>query len=123
VDQFQHAREWQRPLPQLLSEVGSEFFSVDTRLLRTLRPLLFTPGQVTRNYLAGHRAPYLTPLKTYLIAALVFFGLFTIFPDRKPCLRLHRGSPEAAAAKSSSGSRVTFALPQRVPIFDRQFQD
>ncbi len=118
----QHAINLRRPVRQLLSDVVGEGLSLDTRLLRTVRPLLFRPGILIRDYVAGHRVRHVPPVKTYLIAALIFFGLFTIFPSRTPVSVVTEGTPEAAATKNRGGSRITFDLPERAPFFDRQFQ-
>ena len=68
----QEAVDLHRPFRKLLSEVIDDALSLDTRLARTIRPLLFRPGVVTRDYLAGRRVAHVPPLRTYLISALVF---------------------------------------------------
>jgi hypothetical protein len=101
-------------------------FSLDTRFARTLWPLLTRPGQVTKEYLSGRRAAHVPPLRTYLIAALVFFGLFSVFPTESPPVYVFTtGTPEATRIKSESarGGRVTIELPQRVWFGDRRFQE
>jgi len=45
----------------------------DSRLWRTLGALLFRPGFLTREFLIGHRARYLPPLRLYLVLSVVFF--------------------------------------------------
>jgi len=45
----------------------------DTRLWRTLRALLFRPGFLTYEFLAGRRARYLPPVRLYLVLSVVFF--------------------------------------------------
>ncbi|MFZ1099898.1 MAG: DUF3667 domain-containing protein [Steroidobacteraceae bacterium] len=45
----------------------------DSRLWRTLAALLFKPGFLTREFLAGHRARYLPPVRLYLVLSVVFF--------------------------------------------------
>jgi hypothetical protein len=121
----QAARDFHRPLWTLLSEAVGEFFSLDTRLMRTLRPLLLKPGEVTREYLAGRRVTYVPPLRAYLIAALIFFGCFTVFPTEAPPVYVFvSGSADAEALQQSArGSRVTIELPQRIWFADRRFQE
>jgi len=103
---------------QLVSELLGEIFSFDTRLLRTLRPLLMRPGALTRDYLAGRRVRFVSPLKIYLIAALIFFGLLALLPKTNVIVR---GSSQAAAPPRG-GTHVIFTLPERYPFFDRQLQ-
>lgn len=104
---------------ELASDLLGELFSLDSRLLRTLRPLLLRPGALTRDYLAGRRVRFVSPLKIYLIAALLFFGLLALLP--KTNVSVVRG-PGQISAPRGRGSRVRFNLPERYPFFDRQLQ-
>jgi len=45
----------------------------DSRLWRTLAALLFRPGRLTAEFLAGRRARYLPPVRLYLVLSVVFF--------------------------------------------------
>jgi Protein of unknown function (DUF3667) len=45
----------------------------DSRLWRTLWALLFKPGFLTREFLAGRRARYLPPVRLYLVLSVLFF--------------------------------------------------
>jgi hypothetical protein len=120
----QSADELRRPFRTMLADAMSEVFSLDARLARTVWPLLTRPGRLTKEYLSGRRAAHVPPLRTYLIAAVVFFGLFSLFPPPSPPVYVFtRGTPEAARIKSTTGSRVTFELPEHVPFGDRRFQD
>ena len=58
---------------QLLAEAFGDLFEMDSRLWRTLRPLLVRPGQLTRDYLLGRRARYMPPFRRYLVLSLIFF--------------------------------------------------
>jgi hypothetical protein len=122
----QSAHDLRRPLRSLLLGAVEDLLGLDTRLGRTLWPLLFKPGSVTKQYLSGRRVPFVPPLRTYLVAALVFFGLFTVLPTQSPPVYVYTsGSTEAAQIKGSSphGSRVTIELPKHVWFGDRKFQE
>jgi hypothetical protein len=45
----------------------------DSRLWRTLGALLFRPGYLTREFLAGRRVRYLPPVRLYLVISVAFF--------------------------------------------------
>jgi len=52
------------------------FLSFDTRILRTLWPLIRRPGMLTVEFLAGRRARYVHPFKLYFaFSVLLFLGL------------------------------------------------
>lgn len=78
----QEAADLHRPLRALAADFFDNVLSLDSKLLRTLGPLLFRPGWLTREYLAGRRVPYVRPLKLYLLTALLAFGLLAFFPHR-----------------------------------------
>jgi hypothetical protein len=63
---------------QLLRQFASEVTSVDGRLLRTLRPLVLRPGELTAQYLVGRRRHYSSPLRLYLGASFAFFAGFLL---------------------------------------------
>jgi hypothetical protein len=118
----QHLRDLRQPIGALVMEALHEAFSLDARLLRTLWPLMTRPGEVTRHYLAGRRVSYVTPLKMYLFAALVFFGLFAVFSSVGNVEITTMGSPESRASRGQGGSRTTFDLPERSVIFNERYQ-
>ena len=118
----QRALDLHRPFPAILSDLVGDVFNLDTRLVRTLHPLLLKPGQVAKDYIAGRRAAHVPPLRSYLIAALIFFGLFTIFPSRAPVRVFVQGSSEEQAARRETGSRTFFSLPPRISFYDDWYQ-
>jgi hypothetical protein len=67
-------------LRELLRELAAELFLWDGKLLATFRLLVAKPGELTREYLAGRRVRYISPLKLYLTCSVVFFLLRSIVP-------------------------------------------
>jgi hypothetical protein len=61
------------PLGDAGRELLSELLSLDSRLLRSLRALMF-PGRLTELYLGGKRAPFLRAMRLYLLASLIVFS-------------------------------------------------
>ena len=57
------------------NEFFSSLFTYDSRLRYTLKDLLFKPGVITRNYVAGQRLKYANPFRFYLSISIVFFIL------------------------------------------------
>ncbi|MEO1573601.1 MAG: DUF4286 family protein [Pseudomonadota bacterium] len=60
---------------ELLRAAFDDILSWDSRVWRTLRPLLFSPGKLTSEYLAGRRVHYTPPVRMYLVLSLSFFVL------------------------------------------------
>jgi hypothetical protein len=63
----------ERPFPTLARELIEEAFQLDGRVARTLLTLVRKPGELTRQYLAGRRQLYTSPLRLYLVISLLFF--------------------------------------------------
>lgn len=59
-----------------MQQLGGAYLSTEGALWRTLKLLLFKPGELTRRYLAGRRKHYVLPLRLYLtISVLVLLVL------------------------------------------------
>lgn len=69
----QHEKNSLRHAGLLLRDILHDVFNLDSRAIRTLKPLLFKPGFLTLEYFAGRRQRYVPPLRLYVIASLVFF--------------------------------------------------
>lgn len=69
-------------LKVLLGELANAYLSWDSKLFRTLKPLFFKPGEVSKNYLAGKRKHYVAPMRIYLFASVMFFILVSLFGTR-----------------------------------------
>jgi hypothetical protein len=60
-------------LRELLHEATEELIHWEGKVPSTLKALFLRPGLLTRDFLAGRRARWLSPLRVYLISSLAFF--------------------------------------------------
>ncbi len=58
---------------RFLREWLAEATAIDGKLSRTIKSLLFQPGQLTRDYLTGRRRPTMKPLTLFLLLNVVYF--------------------------------------------------
>lgn len=56
----------------ILESVG-DFFHFESKFFRTLRPLVFQPGYLTREYITGRRIRYFEPFKLFLFISFLYF--------------------------------------------------
>lgn len=56
---------------EFVQQFGGNYFAAEGALWRTLALLLFKPGALTREYLAGRRRRYVLPLRLYITLSLV----------------------------------------------------
>ena len=61
-----------RHIGHAVEEFFEAFWHLDGRLFRTLRDLV-SPGRVAINYLAGHRARYIAPLRLFVVLSVLTF--------------------------------------------------
>ncbi|NNU33074.1 DUF3667 domain-containing protein [Mucilaginibacter sp. S1162] len=59
----------------MMNHAISDYFHFDHQFFHTLKPLLFKPGKLTNEYMAGKRVQYLHPVKMYIFISLVYFLL------------------------------------------------
>jgi hypothetical protein len=59
-------------------EAAGRYVALDGRMWRTLFPLLFRPGFLTREYLAGRRRRYIRPARLFLVLSIAIFALLRV---------------------------------------------
>jgi hypothetical protein len=63
-----------------LGEVFDELFAIDAKLPRSLRKLLWPPGELTLEWRRGRRVRYVAPFRLYLATAFPFFLAWPFTP-------------------------------------------
>ena len=66
-------RDRDRRLPQLLGEFLSTATDLDSRFWRSLRALLFQPGLIASDHIAGRRQRWMAPVSLFLLANVLYF--------------------------------------------------
>jgi hypothetical protein len=70
----QDTRERLPTFAQFMREASGRYVALDGKLWKTLVALLFRPGFLTREYLAGRRRRYIGPARLFLVSSLVLFA-------------------------------------------------
>jgi hypothetical protein len=74
----QEQEQWIVPASTWLRTVVQETTNVDGKLIQTIRTLLTRPGRLTEAWVLGHRRQFLAPVRLYLLASAMVFGLFAL---------------------------------------------
>ncbi len=74
----QDSREHSRFLGSVLLDLLDNLLSYDSRVNRTLVPLLIKPGYLSNEYIAGRRVRYINPFRLYLFASVIYFLLLSV---------------------------------------------
>ena len=85
-------RNFMRFFPVLLRDLMEDLFDLDSRFMRTMKPLLFKPGRLTRDYMQGRRFRYAPPMRLYIFSSIVFFLLAALLSNDS--MSIHKNKEE-----------------------------
>ena len=63
-------------------------FHFDTKLWRTLPELVLRPGRLTRRYIDGERAKFISPMALYLLSVFLMYAVFAFTGGAAPTVYL-----------------------------------
>jgi Protein of unknown function (DUF3667)/Domain of unknown function (DUF4286) len=96
-------------LGTLLRDLLGDITNFDSRIWRTLKPLAFSPGTLTVEYLRGRRTHYSPPFRMYLILSVAFFLLTTVGGGPGDVLNFEVGND------GSGGANLTLEPGEQAP--------
>lgn len=80
-------------------EATHEFLHLDGKILNTVKLLVTRPGMLTKEFIEGRRARYISPLRVYLTFSLIFFFLAAVVPGARESFVRVGPTKEGAAQK------------------------
>lgn len=104
-----------------MHEFVGHYVALEGKLAKTLWLLFFKPGELTKQYLAGKRARYVSPLRLYLTASIIFFllvkvlGAGNLFKVQESS---DKNTKEAISQASAEQSKAGIAIPNSNTMFD-----
>jgi hypothetical protein len=57
----------------MLTHAVADYFHFESKFFGTIKPLLFKPGTLTKEYVAGKRMSFIHPIRLYIFISIVFF--------------------------------------------------
>lgn len=58
---------------QFVLDFLGDYFTFDSLIIRSVQPLLFKPGFLTKEFLAGRRVRYIPPIRMFIFISILFF--------------------------------------------------
>ena len=109
-----------RPLSGWIADFLDGVVQWDGRIPRTLTPLLLRPGFLTREYLAGRRVRYVTPVRLFLFLVIILFLAVNWFADVGDNMATDAASLAPASEDTARVGRIVAWLPepQRREVLD-----
>lgn len=96
-------------LREFMREAAGRYVALDGRLWKTVGALLFRPGFLTREYLAGRRRRYVRPARLFLVASVLLFAALRIVVELGDgdvyLFRFDSPAKEAARDKSAAAEK------------------
>ncbi|MBA2918662.1 DUF3667 domain-containing protein [Sphingomonas sp. MAH-20] len=83
-----------RTLGAMWHDLSHSVLHFDGKIWRTLPELAVRPGELTRRYIHGERAKFVSPFALFLFSALLMYAVYSIFGH-------HDSSPQANAQESA----------------------
>ncbi|HVW95055.1 MAG TPA: DUF3667 domain-containing protein [Mucilaginibacter sp.] len=111
----------------MMNHAISDYFHFDHQFFHTLKPLLFKPGYLTNEYMAGRRAQYLHPVKMYIFISLVYFVL--LLKSGHDVVKINQPDNPAASKtqidsiKTAIGKNKNLSTTQKKVILDNLAKD
>ncbi|MDE2140110.1 MAG: DUF4286 family protein [Gammaproteobacteria bacterium] len=100
------------PLLADIQDFFGNHFGFDTKFFRSVVPLLFRPGFLSREYSAGRRVRYINPLRLYIFSSILFF-LVAWNITSPNFFRFDRSANPVKSAKSSAPAAGLSAAQRR----------
>lgn len=122
----QETRDRVPTLREFVRESTGRYIAWDGRLWRTLAALLFRPGFLTREYLAGRRRRYVRPGRLFLVASLLLFAVLRLVtanvPEQVHVLRGGAVSGGAIPTEESDDFQAAFDGLQNLPAVGKRIE-
>ncbi len=77
----QENTETRQPFHFLFTHFVEDFTHYDGQFWKTMKYLLFRPGKLTKEYIAGKRQQYVAPVKLYIFISFLAFFIPSLFPS------------------------------------------
>ncbi|MCY1721658.1 DUF3667 domain-containing protein [Prolixibacteraceae bacterium Z1-6] len=78
----QSIKEYDKPINFVIYNFLGDLFAFDTRFFKTILALLFKPGFLSKEYIAGRRVRYAPPFRIFVFVSFVLFLLLQIYTNR-----------------------------------------
>jgi hypothetical protein len=101
----QDSRQFQQSVWKIFGQFLGNLFDLDGKILLSLKPLLFSPGKLTVDFLEGKRRSQLNPFQMYAFFSFLFFLTAFQLPEIKSMEKVQ--NPEKPLSQSNSPADST----------------
>jgi len=103
-----------------ISEFLSANFNLDSKIFLTLKTLVLKPAALSKEYLAGKREKYITPVRLYLFISLVYFFVISFSPgDNTAVVHVNKDDVTDSTQNTLVAVSVDDVNPDTLKGFDK----
>jgi Protein of unknown function (DUF3667) len=95
-----HVSTW-----KIVSDFVGDYLTVDLKFFKSVLPLIFKPGFLTREFCAGRRLRYISPFRLYLFISFVYFFLLPFYSGQLLHFDLNKPPTTEIPSSSSKDSK------------------
>ncbi|WP_298738843.1 DUF3667 domain-containing protein [uncultured Chitinophaga sp.] len=95
----------------LVKHFVGDVLHYDSQFLTTLKYLLFRPGRLTKEYMAGKRVSYVNPIKLYIFISFMFFLVFAMVTHKE-----HSSAGEADEEREERTEQTEDTIPSAASL-------
>lgn len=106
-----------------LKEVFNGFTSWDAKFWKTLFPLLFRPGRVSKDYIEGKRARYTNPFRFYLTTSVIFFLILGLNTTVREYKEMSEPSSDSLFERKSDSIKSQISIKGQGGLLDIGIKD
>ena len=101
----------------VITDFFTDYFAFDSKFFRSIFPLFFKPGFLTKEYLSGKRMKYIPPLRMYIFISFIYFATPEIYSPSNltETNSLHKNLVEIQLSKAKKDS-LTSALNNEIEL-------
>ena len=113
-----------RSLAAIGHDIAHSVLHFEGKIWRTLPLLAWRPGELTRRYIAGERARFVSPMALFLFSVFLMFAIFSLIgPSISPSFETDRASREELVASRDAAASRMAALERQLATPLRQGED
>lgn len=78
-----------------VKDAFEDYFSIDSKIFKSLIPLLFKPGFLTMEFKKGKRNSYIPPFRMFLIISVFYFLLISVMEEKDDFIKIEETHSES----------------------------
>jgi len=90
----------------MITHAVADYFHFESKFFGTMGPLLFKPGFLSQQFVAGKRVTFIHPIRLYIFISIVFF-LVILSSSHQPEIEIKSGAATGTTAAHAEDSLTT----------------